>query len=47
VPLPRPRDIAEIKLAPAFHGLHREIWAVLREEVLRGYAQTEAATGHG
>jgi NitT/TauT family transport system ATP-binding protein len=47
VPLPRPRDIAEIKLAPAFHGLHREIWAVLREEVLRGYAQAEAATGHG
>jgi NitT/TauT family transport system ATP-binding protein len=42
VPLPRPRDIAEIKLAPAFHDLHREIWAVLREQVLRGYAQAEA-----
>jgi NitT/TauT family transport system ATP-binding protein len=41
VPLPRPRDIAEIKLAPAFHDLHREIWAVLREQVLRGYAQAE------
>jgi NitT/TauT family transport system ATP-binding protein len=47
VPLPRPRDIAEIKLAPAFYGLHREIWAVLREQVLRGYAQAEAATGQG
>ena len=42
VPLPRPRDIAEIKLAAAFHDLHREIWAVLREQVLRGYAQAEA-----
>ena len=26
VPLPRPRDIAEIKADPAFHQLHREIW---------------------
>jgi NitT/TauT family transport system ATP-binding protein len=41
VPLSRPRDIADIKLAPAFHDLHRDIWAVLREQVLRGYAQVE------
>ncbi len=27
VTLPRPRDIAEIKIEPAFHDLHREIWA--------------------
>jgi NitT/TauT family transport system ATP-binding protein len=47
VPLPRPRDIAEVKLAPAFHELHREIWAVLREQVLRGYAQAEGVAGHG
>ena len=46
VPLPRPRDIAEIKLAPAFHDLHREIWAVLREQVLRGYAQAEAGVAN-
>ncbi len=46
VPLPRPRDIAEIKLAPAFHDLHREIWAVLREQVLRGYAQAEAGAAN-
>ena len=26
VPLPRPRDIAEVKLEQAFHDLHREIW---------------------
>ena len=43
VPLPRPRDIAEVKLEQAFQDLHREIWAVLKEEVLKGYAQTEAA----
>jgi NitT/TauT family transport system ATP-binding protein len=40
VTLPRPRDIAEIKLEPAFHALHREIWHVLKTEVLKGYAQT-------
>jgi len=40
VPLPRPRDIAEIKLDRAFHDLHREIWHMLKAEVLKGYAQT-------
>lgn len=40
VALPRPRDIAEIKLERAFHDLHREIWATLKSEVLKGYAQT-------
>src|SRR5215510_6431620 len=40
VALPRPRDIAEVKIEPAFHDLHREIWATLKAEVLRGYAQT-------
>ncbi len=41
VPLPRPRDIAEVKLGAAFQALHREIWAVLKEQVLKGYAQAE------
>jgi NitT/TauT family transport system ATP-binding protein len=40
VALPRPRDIAEIKIERAFHDLHREIWATLKSEVLKGYAQT-------
>lgn len=40
VALPRPRDIAEVKLEPAFRDLHREIWHVLKTEVLKGYAQT-------
>ena len=38
VPLPRPRDIAEVRLEPMFHELHREIWAVLKAEVLKTYA---------
>jgi sulfonate transport system ATP-binding protein len=40
VALARPRDIAEVKLDPAFHQLHREIWRMLKDEVLKGYAQT-------
>jgi NitT/TauT family transport system ATP-binding protein len=40
VALPRPRDIAEVKLDRAFHELHREIWHTLKAEVLKGYAQT-------
>ncbi len=41
VPLPRPRDISEVKLDPAFHELHRDIWHMLKAEVIKGYAQTE------
>jgi NitT/TauT family transport system ATP-binding protein len=40
VPLPRPRDTAEVKLDDAFHRLHREIWQKLKDEVLKGYAQS-------
>jgi NitT/TauT family transport system ATP-binding protein len=39
VDLPRPRDVAEVKMAPRFLELHAAIWAVLREEVLKGYQQ--------
>lgn len=42
IDLPRPRDIAEIRNEPRFHALHREIWATLRDEVQRAYAQGEA-----
>jgi NitT/TauT family transport system ATP-binding protein len=40
VPLTRPRDISEVKLDPAFHRLHREIWEALKDEVMKGYQQT-------
>ncbi len=43
VPLPRPRDITEVRLDKEFHSLHREIWGVLKAEVLKGYAQSSQA----
>lgn len=39
IDLPRPRDVAEVRDNPRFVELHAAIWAVLREEVLKGYAQ--------
>lgn len=39
IPLPRPRDVAEIRLTPEFLRLHREIWDLLRGEVMRAHAQ--------
>jgi len=42
IDLPRPRDVAEIRLTPRFVELHEQIWQVLRGEVLKGYAQTTA-----
>jgi NitT/TauT family transport system ATP-binding protein len=48
VKLPRPRDITEVRLDKEFHRLHREIWSVLKAEVLKGYAQSsQVATGAG
>jgi NitT/TauT family transport system ATP-binding protein len=41
VPLSRPRDIADIRDEPAFHKIHRDIWATLRVEVQKAYAQGE------
>src|SRR5499426_148016 len=43
VPLARPRDISEVKLDPAFHELHRDIWHKLKAEVVKGYARSEEA----
>ena len=40
VTLSRPRDITEVKLTKAFHDLHREIWDALKDEVMKGYAQS-------
>ncbi len=37
VALPRPRDIAEARHEKGFQDLRREIWAVLKKEVLKGY----------
>jgi sulfonate transport system ATP-binding protein len=40
VPLARPRDISEVRMEKEFHELHREIWSVLKDEVMKGYAQS-------
>ena len=39
IDLPRPRDVAECRLLPGFLELHSEIWAKMRDEVLKGYQQ--------
>jgi NitT/TauT family transport system ATP-binding protein len=43
IDLPRPRDVAEVRMLPRFIELHGAIWAVLRDEVLKGYAQQKRA----
>ena len=41
VDLPRPRDVSEVRHAPRFIELHDRIWHSMKEEVLKGYAQTK------
>ncbi|MEP6608972.1 MAG: ABC transporter ATP-binding protein [Burkholderiaceae bacterium] len=43
IDLPRPRDVAEVRVLPRFIDLHKAIWDVLREEVLKGYSQQKLA----
>jgi NitT/TauT family transport system ATP-binding protein len=43
VTLARPRDIFEVRMDKEFHALHREIWSVLKDEVMKGYAQSTHA----
>jgi len=41
VTLERPRDLMELRTAPAFIDLYRTIWAVLREEVIKSQRTVE------
>jgi NitT/TauT family transport system ATP-binding protein len=43
VDIQRPRDVAEVRVTPRFVELHKAIWNVLREEVLKGYEQQKRA----
>ena len=43
IDLPRPRDVAEIRLTPHFQALQERIWSVLRDEVLKAYRTGRAA----
>jgi NitT/TauT family transport system ATP-binding protein len=40
ITLPRPRDVAEIRMDEDFVALHREIWQALRTEVQRAHAHS-------
>ena len=43
IDIPRPRDVAEVRMQPRFVDLHQAIWAVLRDEVLKGYERQRRA----
>ena len=43
IDLPRPRDVAEIRMTPRFVQLHTEIWQAMKSEVLKSYAQSQLA----
>ena len=41
IDLPRPRDVAEIRLTPRFVELYTQIWRAMQDEVLKGYVQSQ------
>jgi sulfonate transport system ATP-binding protein len=41
IDLPRPRDVADIRMTPRFVELHQAIWQQLKAEVIKGYAQSK------
>lgn len=43
IDLPRPRDVAEIRLTPRFVELHSDIWHAMKDEVMKGYLQSQNA----
>jgi NitT/TauT family transport system ATP-binding protein len=44
IDLPRPRDVSEVRLTPRFLELHTTIWRVMKDEVLKGYRQSQAVS---
>jgi len=47
IALPRPRDVAEIRLLPAFNAIYKRIWADLREEVMKNAGGADGIPAHG
>ena len=41
IDLPRPRDVAEVRLTPRFIELHTQIWHAMKDEVLKSYARQQ------
>jgi NitT/TauT family transport system ATP-binding protein len=44
IDLPRPRDVSEVRLTPRFLELHTKIWHAMKDEVLKGYRQSQAVS---
>ncbi len=40
IDLPRPRDVNEIRMTPRFVEIHSDMWHAMKDEVLKGYAQS-------
>ena len=47
IALPRPRDVTEVRLHPAFREVYQTIWAQLRGEVLRAYGAQGGTRARG
>ncbi len=47
IDLPRPRDVAEIRLTPRFVALHTRIWHAMKDEVMKAYAAQYAPLPEG
>jgi NitT/TauT family transport system ATP-binding protein len=47
IDLPRPRDVAEVRLNPAFNALYKRIWADLRDEVMKQGGTSAEESRHG
>jgi len=43
VPLPRPRNVTEVRFDPGFSALYERAWADLKDEVTRSYERSLAA----
>src|SRR4051812_11176828 len=43
IDLPRPRDVGEIRHAPRFVELYKNIWHAMKDEVLKSYARAKGA----
>jgi sulfonate transport system ATP-binding protein len=41
IDLPRPRDVADIRLSPRFIEIHGKIWHSMKDEVLKGYERQQ------
>jgi NitT/TauT family transport system ATP-binding protein len=44
VNIPRPRDVTEIVQSPHYLDLHRQIWDILKKEVLASYERGKTVT---